>query len=151
MLEKSITQCPEGLWVDSAFQNPFWHIAYHTIFYVHLYLQPAEEDFQPWEKHREEYQFMGRLPWPPHDPPKIEGSYSKAEVLEYLAWLKTQIAPTVETLDLSGPSGFSWLPFNKLELQFYTIRHLQQHAGELSERLYVQAGLDVEWVGKGGN
>ncbi|MEZ4615731.1 MAG: hypothetical protein R2867_09500 [Caldilineaceae bacterium] len=29
--------------------------------------------------------------------------------------------------DLSAPSGFSWLPFTKFELQIYSIRHLQQH------------------------
>jgi hypothetical protein len=27
-------------------------IAYHALFYTHLYLQPAEADFVPWEHHR---------------------------------------------------------------------------------------------------
>jgi len=27
-------------------------------------------------------------------------------------------------------SGFDWLPFDKLELQFYNIRHIMQHTGE---------------------
>jgi hypothetical protein len=43
--------------------------------------------------------------------------------------------------------SFYLLPMNKAELQIYTTRHLQQHAGELMERLGARAGLEVEWVG----
>ncbi|KPV49022.1 hypothetical protein SE17_34945, partial [Kouleothrix aurantiaca] len=52
----------------------------------------------------------------------------------------------VPALALDAPSGFSWLPLTKFELQIYSIRHIQQHAGELMERLGPGAtGLD--WVG----
>jgi hypothetical protein len=34
-----------------------------------------------------------------------------------------------------------------LELQFYTIRHIQQHTGELMERLGSRADLEINWVG----
>jgi hypothetical protein len=40
------------------------------------------------------------------------------------------------------------LPFTKLELQFYTIRHIQQHTGELMERLGERAKLEFKWVGR---
>ena len=53
----------------------------------------------------------------------------------------------VPQLDLEAESGFGWLPFGKLELQFYNIRHLQQHTGELMERLGTRAHVDVDWVG----
>ncbi len=53
----------------------------------------------------------------------------------------------VPALDLAGASGFDWLPMNKLELQFYNIRHLQLHTGELCERLGTEAKIDVAWVG----
>ena len=33
--------------------------------YTHLYLQTTEADFVPWAKHRDEYQSLGPLPWPP--------------------------------------------------------------------------------------
>jgi hypothetical protein len=36
---------------------------------------------------------------------------------------------------------------NKFELQIYTIRHLQQHSGELMERLGSRANISVDWVG----
>jgi hypothetical protein len=53
----------------------------------------------------------------------------------------------VPQLNLEAASGFDWLPFGKLELQFYTIRHIQQHTGELMERLGSRAGVEVNWVG----
>ena len=46
-----------------------------------------------------------------------------------------QVVERVTQLDLEAHSGFEWLPFGKLELQIYSIRHLQQHTGELMERL----------------
>ncbi len=53
-------------------------------------------------------------------------------------------------LDTAAPeSGFFWLPFGKLELQFYNIRHLQHHTGELFERLGA-VGVTLDWVGRGG-
>ena len=51
MLAQAITQCPAQLWAYSIDQNQFWHVAYHALFYTHLYLQPTEDDFRPWEKH----------------------------------------------------------------------------------------------------
>ena len=53
----------------------------------------------------------------------------------------------VDALDLQAESGFDWLPFNKLELQFYNIRHIQQHTGELCERLGTVGDIEVDWVG----
>lgn len=151
MLRQAILRCPESLWDDPGHTNRFWHVAFHAIFYTHLYLQPAEKDFEPWAKQRENYQFMGRLPWPPHDKPKIGEPYSRGEVLEYLALVQEQIPDAVQSLDLSGPSGFDWLPFGKLELQFYSIRHLQHHTGELCERLGSAGDIAVEWVGMRAN
>ncbi len=149
MLEKAIEKCPDDLWDNPADTNKFWHIAYHAIFYTHLYLQPTESDFAPWDKARENYNFMGTLPWPPHEEVKIEKAYTKAEVLEYLALFRQEIPEKVAILDLDAEeSGFDWISLNKMELQFYNIRHLQQHVGELCERLGVQAQIDVDWVGR---
>jgi hypothetical protein len=147
MLKQAIVKCPESLWTDPQLKNKFWHIAYHTLFYTHLYLQDSEKDFVPWAKHRDEYQFMGPLPWPPHKELAIGEPYSKEEVLEYLALCQQQVEERVASLDLDAESGFFWLPFGKLELQIYNIRHIQQHAGELAERLGTRENIQVDWVG----
>jgi len=148
MLKTAITYCPEWMWADPKPKNKFWHIAFHAIFYTHLYLQPAEKDFKAWSKHRDQYEFMGPLPWPPHDLPKIGEPYTQDEILEYLEFCQGEVKGCLPRLDLDKPeSGFSWLPFSKLELQFYNIRHLQLHTGELCERLGTMAGVDVDWIG----
>jgi hypothetical protein len=58
-----------------------------------------------------------------------------------------EVEQQVSHIDLHSPSGFGWPPINKLELQYYSIRHLQQHAGELMERLGSRAGVQIGWVG----
>jgi hypothetical protein len=146
MLGKGIELCPESLWTDEEYPNRFWHIAYHTIFYAHLYLQPSEADFQPWVKHRPDYQYLGKRPGAPQDKPNIETCYSKAEVWEYFEICCEEAKLRVPALDPEAPSGFSWLAFNKMEVQFYNIRHIQHHAGQLADRLRNKCNLGVGWV-----
>lgn len=69
MLRQAIEVCPDDLWEGGDHPNQFWHVAYHGLFYTHLYLQPDEAAFTAWEGHRDEYQFLGTVPWPPYDPP----------------------------------------------------------------------------------
>lgn len=146
MLEQTISKCPESIWNSPEDKTKFWHIAYHALFYTHLYLY-SEQEFSPWSKHRPDYQYLGRIPRPPHSLPAIGEPYDKESVLEYLAFCQGQVAEKVPQLNLEADSGFDWLPFGKLELQIYNIRHLQQHTGELMERLGARAGIEIDWIG----
>ena len=147
MLKQAVEACPEALWDDPQYESPFWHIAYHALFYTHLYLQNSGQEFVPWSKSRQEYEFLGPLPWPPHREPNIGEPYSKEDILEYLDFCRNEVEEQVPTMDLEAASGFYWLPFDKLELQFYNIRHIQQHTGELYERLGAAGGPELGWVG----
>ncbi len=149
MLEQTIQRCPETLWYDDAGGNRFWQVAYHAVFYAHLYLQVDEHAFTPWERHRKDYQYLGATPTPPHEPPTIGEPYAKQDVLDYLAFCREQVDAQLPRMDMDGPSGFHWLPFSKLEQQIYNIRHLQHHVGELSGRLFEQEGIEVDWRGAG--
>ena len=142
MLRQAIEKCPEALWVDTSYSNPFWRVAYHTLIYTHFYLSPTEADFVPWEKHKAGLQLLGSSA--PEAKP-----YGQSEVLDYLALCLGQVEVQVAALDLEAASGFDWLPFDKLELQFYNIRHIMQHTGELCERLGAHGEVEVGWVGKG--
>ena len=144
MLKQAIVKCPESSWNDQAYKNKFWHIAYHALFFTHLYLQPAEKDFNPWHKHIDEYQSLAPLPWPPHKEPEIGEPYTKQEILEYHELCQNQVKEQITRLDLEAESGFHWLPFDKLELQFYNIRHIQHHTGELYDRL--ESREKVDWI-----
>lgn len=143
MLKQAIVRCPDHLWKSPDYTNRFWHIAYHVIFYTHFYLHPSEQDFVPWEKHRADYVSLEG----PRKGMAHEDTYSKEEILAYLGLCLEQMAAQVDSMDLDAGSGFHWLPFNKLELQIYNIRHVQQHTGELCERLGARGDVEVDWVG----
>jgi uncharacterized damage-inducible protein DinB len=138
MLGDAIQKCPDDLWVDETYQHPFWHVAYHVLFYTHLYLHDSGEEFVPWAKHRDD---LGSL--------DVQGaeSYTRDEILAFLALCQAEVERRVPALDLEAASGFGWLPFTKLELQLYNIRHLQHHTGQLADRLRIRAGTGVGWVG----
>ena len=141
MLNQAIEACPESLWDDPGYESPFWHIAYHVLFYTHLYLQPTEQDFRPWEKQQDGYRSLASVKEREGEP------YSKEDLLAYLQLCRGQVEEQVTAVDLQDESGFHWLPFDKLELQFYNIRHIQQHTGELYERLGAAGGPELRWVG----
>ena len=132
MLKQATEKCPEDIWYNPQAKFKVWSKAYHVVFFVHFYLQNAEKDFVEWEKH--------------HDP---DGDipFSKAEVLEYLAFAEKQVTDRIPVTDLEAESGFHWYPVNKLELQFINIRHIQQHTGELYETLGIHGDDELRWVG----
>lgn len=142
MLGQAVEGCPDEIWDAAEDATPFWRVAYHALFYAHLYLQPAVEQFRPWEKHWEGAEKQGK------DAPAGK-PFTKEEVLAYLAFCHAEVQARTADLEPEAPSGFFWLPMNKLELQFYAIRHVQQHTGELMERLGARAGIELHWVGKG--
>lgn len=142
MLRQAIERCPDDVWDDPADANRYWHIVYHVLFYTHLYLQPREADFKPWRGHRAGLnRFEARTP--------LTAPSSPTDLLAYWEHCAQQVVDRTAQLDPNAPSGFDWLPIGKLELQFYNIRHIQQHTGELMERLGARAGIGIDWVGQG--
>ena len=141
MLRSVVEKFPEAQWNSDMDQNKSWHIAYHAVFYAHFYLHPTADDYQPWPKHRQEARSLQQ------DDDQAPQPFTKHEVLEFIDYLSERVDGLVDALDLEAESGFYWLPFNKLELQFYNIRHLMLHVGELAERLWTVAGEETSWVG----
>lgn len=140
MLRQALAACPDELWNDPADRNRFWLVAYHALFYTHFYLHPTEQDFMPWAKMRRGLHDLESAGAPPYTP---------GELLEFIDVVNDSVRTIVPGLDWSAASGFDWLPMNKLALQFYNVRHLQAHTGELAERLWARAGVEVDWVGMG--
>jgi hypothetical protein len=147
MLKQAIGECPESLWYSTEYKNPFWHTAFHVLFYTHFYLQPSEGDFVPWKKHMAGYVSLASA----EEDTETLKPYNKDDLLEYLELSWEEVEEQVNRLDLDAESGFHWLPFDKLELQIYNIRHLMQHTGELYERLGAKADIEVRWVGMQAN
>ena len=151
MLGEAIEQCPDDVWLATDHLNAFWQVAYHTLFFTHLYLQPNEAAFRPWEHHQGDVQHPDGIPGPA-DPnsslPLIPKPYTKAQVLEYWSFCDRMIDGAVEKLDLeSSKSGFSWYRMSKLEHQLVSLRHIQHHAAQLADRLRSAADIGIKWVG----
>ncbi len=147
-LQLALEQCPPALWAD-ANDGPaaVWRVAYHTLYFAHLYLSADEGSFVPWAKHR--VQAVDLCAGERSDYADIT-PYTREETLEYWRLCDAMVDSAVDTLDLSAQtSGFSWYSVPKLELQLVNIRHVQHHAAALAARLKMKAGVQVAWVGKG--
>lgn len=143
MMRAAIELCPEDLWLSGEHPRNFWRIAYHGLFYTHLYLARDEASFVAWEKHRPQ----ARILWDDDEDglPPIETPYTRAELLDYTAMLQAQVETMVNNLDLEAPDcGIPWYSMPKLDHQLLNVRHLQHHVGQLSELLLAQ-GIDIGW------
>jgi hypothetical protein len=153
MLHTAVASCPDDTWYDTTPTNAFWQIAYHALFFAHLYLQPDEHAFRPWPRHQSNTQNPDGIPGEP-DPnsalPLVPNPYSKADVLDYWAFCDRQIDQWIDALDLSrADCGFHWYRVSKLEHQIVNIRHIQHHTAQLADRLRAAHGIGVRWAGSG--
>ncbi len=127
----------------------FWHVAYHTLCFVDLYLSPNEESFQLRDIHPQG--------WSELNEEFPSRRFDKEEITESLAICRHKAIekPASETLEsLESGSGFRWLPFSRGELHVNNIRHLQHHTGQLSAYLgrideALQNPKAVRWVATG--
>jgi len=144
MFEDAVTHCPESLWQEPNYKNRFWHIAFHTMFWTHMYLNDSEHTFEKWEKHIKDYQWLN---FRSKNYGEEDVIYSKEDVLSYLNFCKTCMAEHLPTLNFEDTGGFSWLPVTKLELHIYNIRHIQHHTSQLTDRLKEVENTPIKWVG----
>lgn len=153
MLEEPIERCPDALWFDPTPKNAFWQLAYHTLYFAHLYLMPNEAAFRPWDGQQPETQHPDSIPGradPDSRLPLIPEPYSREQVLSYWSVCDGMVDTCIEALDLAQPdSGFWWYRMSKLEHQFVALRHIQHHAAQLADRLRAAADLATTWVDSG--
>jgi hypothetical protein len=151
MLHESIEKCPDELWFSKEPANAFWQIAYHALFFVHMYLKANESAFRPWEHQQSNVQHPDGIPGrvdPNSNLPLIPDPYTKEQVLAYWSFCDQMIDSAVDALDLDSPnSGFSWYKVSKLEHQIVNIRHIEHHMAQLADRLRSFNGVGVKWVG----
>lgn len=145
MLGRCIRKCPDEHWEGKIGNGTFREVAYHTLYFVDLYLSPCAEAFEPREFHsRAGSRRIGADP---------SGGLARDETLAYLLVCRRKAVETlaVETLDsLRAASGFARLPFSRGELHLYNIRHVQHHTGQLSAYLRRIADDGKGWWVKSG-
>jgi hypothetical protein len=139
MLKGAIEECPDELWAGVVQYRSHWRLAYHTLYFTHFYLQIRSEDFVPWEFHRDEVESD-------QDRERLDAKpYTREEMLTYWKIVDAVVDPQIDRIDLSSPnSGFDWYKIPKLDHVLLNLRHIQEHAGQLRERL-LEAGIDQKW------
>ena len=145
MLRRAVELCPYSVWLSGS-PNRYWHIAFHTLFYTHLYLAPSEAEFVPWRNFHRESRLLSPDPNQPDEPYIVGQPYTQAELVQYADLCIKEVETKTAAVNLDAPSGFSWLPFNTLELQFYNLRHVAHHTGQLAGRLRTHADIGLPWV-----
>ena len=138
MLDDALVACPDSLWRQLVWPDPsvpsqgaeFWYVAYHALFWLDLYLSGSAEGFAPPAPITlEELDPAGVLPARP---------YTQEELRTYLAFARQKCHSILASLTDKQAHQFVDIPwakgraFSYLELQLYNLRHVQEHAAQLS-------------------
>jgi DinB superfamily len=142
MLDHAISLCPDQLWTAVLWKDPdeieggqFWFVAYHTLFWLDLYLTGSSDGFAPPTPF-----IRGKLP---------EKPYTKDQIRGYLDQCRRKCQSTLEALTdekARQRCKFDWLEASFLELQLYNMRHVQEHAAQLNLLLGQHDVSGLDWV-----
>ena len=147
MLDNALRACPDHLWRDPIWDDPtdapeyteFWFIVYHTLHWTDLNLSGSRrEDFVPPAPF-----VRGKLP---------EKPYTKDELQAYLNHCRQKCQAIFEALTDEKVNQRCEFPWGEevsfLELQLYSMRHVQEHASQLSLHLGQKGVSAPDWVAR---
>ncbi len=151
MFGSALKDCPDSLWNESLWEDrttgsgmsTFWYVAYHTLFWLDLYLSGTDKGFTPPEPFTlDELDPAGVLP------PRI---YARDELQGYLAHCREKCQKTINELSTEAAyrmCRFPWgeMPFEELLLD--NLRHVQEHGAQLRMFLGQHAGKSARWKAK---
>lgn len=150
-LAETMSACPDQFWLAPLWQTPnkqpefaqFWYVAYHTLFWLDLYLTGTEEGFVP--------PAPFTLIEQDEDGPLPERVYTKDELQEYLKDCRKQCRVTIEALTdetAQRHCRFGWGECSFLELLLYNLRHVHGHASQLNMLLGQHNVSVIDWITK---
>jgi hypothetical protein len=143
MLENAMVACPDSLWSDRSRQPEFWQLAYHTLFWLDLYLSDSLEGFAPPAPFT-----LGELD--PEATP-MERPYTRDELQGYLRHGRRKCREFLDTLTEEKArlrSPFAWTEFTVAELLLYNLRHVQHGAAQLNLMLRQARTSAPAWVAR---
>ena len=142
MLENAIRACPEELWRDRSQRPEYWYLAFHTLFWLDLYLTGSVEGFTPPAPFNlDELDPAGLMPDRP---------YSQNEMLAYLEHGRRKCRGVIQGLT-DAKAGercpFHWGEPSFAELLLYNMRHVQHHTAQMNLILRQKLDSAPAWVG----
>jgi DinB superfamily len=153
MLDNALVACPDSLWRQLVWPDPsvpsqgaeFCYVAYHALFWLDLYLSGAAERFAP----------PAPITMEEVDEAVPTRPYTREELRTYLAHSRQKCRTTIDALSdeqARRPIDFGWAlgrDVSYVELQLYNMRHVQEHAAQLSLFLGQNAmPADPDWIGR---
>ena len=151
MLRSAVEACPDDLWDDRAHGTPFWHLAYHALFYADFYLSDDAATFQARDFHVDkanflpgDYQQYGGVVTTP------EKAFARVQLLEYADHCLRKSDQTFKKLTDNRAlerCGFPWYNLNVGEFMLNNLRHIQHHTGQLVVLLRRHANIGIDWLG----
>jgi hypothetical protein len=148
MMDQCVRACPLEHWEGKIANDSFRQVAYHTLFFVDLYLSPTEQAFTLRDIHHRGGDERR---------PIRSAGLSKDDTIDYLTICRHKMNDTLAAESresLEGPSGFSYRRVSRGELHLLNIRHVQHHAGQMSAYLRradpaLNDAKALPWIGTG--
>ncbi|HEY7389993.1 MAG TPA: DinB family protein [Bryobacteraceae bacterium] len=145
MLSNAVEACPEQVWSAPAREGhrhtEFWYIAFHTLFFLDLYLSGSLDGFAPPAPFGlEELDPAGIIP---------ERPYTKHDLTKYVAHCREKCRSVIRGMNGHAAERrchFDWLDISFGELQLVSLRHVQHHAGQLNLILRQTGNAPPRWV-----
>jgi DinB superfamily len=141
MLRSAVEGCPDDLWDERAHGTPFWHLAYHALFYTDFYLSDDANtlpNFLPGDQ-----QYGGLVSTPGK-------AFTRAQLLDYADHCLRKSDEAFKRLTDKRAlerCGFPWYELNVGEFLLNNLRHTQHHTGQLIVLLRRHAGIGIDWLG----
>ena len=152
MLGNALQACPEELWQERLYDErsappafaEFWYVGYHALFWLDLYLSESSEGFAPPARFTLSELEAGLLP---------ERVYTKPELQAYLEYGRDKCRARLEILTdamlaMPNPIRLDWPDMTAAELLLHNMRHVHEHASQLSLFLGQRVGAAPRWLGK---
>jgi uncharacterized damage-inducible protein DinB len=149
MLDNAMNACRDESWSDPSTRPEwvrrnvvgFWHVAYHTLFFLDLQLAGSAEGWAPPPPFDlSELDPAGRLP---------ERPYTKDELRTYLRHCREKCRATIMTLtEEKACERCQWgsLDLSFGELLLHSMRHVQHHAAQLNLLLRKPTDPAPGWI-----
>ena len=151
-LGNALHACPNELWQERLYNErsiqpgfaEFWYIGYHALFWLDFYLSESAEGFAPPAPFTLSELEDGQFP---------ERVYTKAELQTYLEHSRNKCHTRLETLTDEMLTSLTsirpdWREMSVAGSLLYNMRHVQEHAAQLSLFLGQKVGSAPGWVSK---
>lgn len=149
MLSNAIKNADDDVWDSPSDERRFWNIAYHTIFFLDIYLSDFDPDITDVE---DQYRVPAYLKeW--EEVYNFDEVHEPAMPKEVLQRFLEETRSTLRSRFAEGivesqteKRATSWLKMSKGAVLLYNMRHIMQHVGHLNDILRTHGLQTSRWL-----